>query len=199
MPRQHCPALAAATTTATAQWHGPGQLRSAQPSPCQAVRASCDCQVGSGARGVSMSPAGHCRADCTFREVREKARQPGALLTRLPIAEQCGVATSWGSPKEGLPPYCFSHHTIPSASPGSVAPLPARPGRSRALRAGRLCLTARATALSARQSAARPQPRLGRRGRAGLQSEPATGTSLLTTGSRHGPGTARLRREEPPL
>lgn len=75
-----------------------------------------------------MSPAGHCRADCTFREVREKVCQPGALLTHLPIAEQCGVATSWGSPKEGLPPHYFSHPTIPSASPRQRGS-PPRPAR----------------------------------------------------------------------
>lgn len=56
----------------------------------------------------------------------KKQCQPGALLPRLPTAQQCGVATSWSSSKEGLPPYCFSQQQQHPLSIPRAAGVPSR-------------------------------------------------------------------------
>lgn len=82
-----------------------------------------------------MSPAGHCRADSTFRGSQGKARQAGALLTRPPIAEQCGVATPWSSSKAGAATVLFVPPPPPLQHPPRQCGSPPRlrqaaPGRS---------------------------------------------------------------------
>lgn len=130
-----------------------------------------------------------------LEEVRGKACQPGALLTRLPIAEQCGLAASWSSPKEGLPLHCFSHHRHPFSIPRQHGSLPVWPGCSRVVGAGPFGSDRKGNSSlwKADCCPAPAPPREKRKSRvSALQSVPATGTSLLTTGSRCSPGTARL-------